>query len=61
MGTIEFENEKSALVHTGDVTQPIARLYRMKDGWHAKLAHLHTGKAWFGPFESPEEALTEIA
>jgi len=60
MGKIEFEDDKRAFVHTGDATQPVARLYRMNDGWHAKLSHLHTGKAWFGPFESPEDALPVI-
>ncbi|MFB2555292.1 hypothetical protein [Herbiconiux liangxiaofengii] len=61
MGTIEYEDEKRALVHTGDAARPVARLYHLKDGWHMKLAHLHTGKAWFGPFESAEQALAAIA
>ena len=61
MGKIEFEDEKRAVVHTGDVTKPIARLYRMADGWHAKVSHLHTRQAWSGPYETPEAALGEFA
>lgn len=61
MGNIEYEDDTRALVHTGDASKPIARLYRLNDGWHAKLSHLHTGKAWFGPYDSPEQALSAIA
>jgi hypothetical protein len=60
MGSIEYEDDDRALVHTGDVADPVARLYRFSDGWHAKLAHIHTGKGWFGPYESAEQALLAL-
>jgi hypothetical protein len=60
MGRIEFESDVQALVHGVDENTPVARLYRLKDGWHAKLSHLHTGKAWFGPFDSAEQALAAV-
>ena len=34
----------------------LATLYRMKDGWHTKLATEHTRHAWSGPFASAEDA-----
>jgi hypothetical protein len=35
----------------------LATVYRMKDGWHTKLASQHTRHAWAGPFESAQDAL----
>jgi cobalamin biosynthesis protein CobD/CbiB len=36
---------------------PLATVYRMKDGWHMKVTHRHDRFAWSGPFAAPEDAL----
>ncbi len=61
MGRIEFHENKSALLFVGEGELPTAVLFRLKDGWHAKLAALHTARAWSGPYESPEAALGAFA
>ena len=43
-----------------DRTSRIATVYRMSDGWHAKLSDDHTRSGWSGPYGSPEEALTQL-
>lgn len=60
MGRIEYEDEARAVVHADDFGRPIARVYHLQDGWHVKLTDVHTKKAWFGPFDSPEQAVTAI-
>ncbi|WP_291049989.1 hypothetical protein [Herbiconiux sp.] len=61
MGRIEFHENKSALLFVGEAEVPTAVLFELKDGWHAKLARLHTAQAWSGPYESPEAALGAFA
>jgi hypothetical protein len=41
--------------------QRLATVYRMKDGWHTKLASVHTRHAWSGPYDSPEAALDVLS
>ncbi|SDZ57600.1 hypothetical protein [Herbiconiux ginsengi] len=60
MGNLHFEGADRAIIHSGDIEKPIARLYLLKDGWHAKLATVHTKQAWSGPYDSPEAAVAEL-
>jgi hypothetical protein len=60
MGNLHYEDADRAIIHAGDIEKPIARLYLLKDGWHAKLATVHTKQAWSGPYESPEAAVAEL-
>ncbi|KQO11411.1 hypothetical protein ASF06_01785 [Agreia sp. Leaf244] len=39
-----------------DEHKRLATVYKMKDGWHTKLASEHTRHAWSGPFASAEDA-----
>ena len=41
-------------------TSRLATVYRMSDGWHAKLSDDHTRDGWSGPYGSPEEALMQL-
>ena len=43
-----------------DRTSRLATVYRMSDGWHAKLSDDHTRNGWSGPYGSPEEALSQL-
>ncbi|MCS5735620.1 hypothetical protein [Herbiconiux daphne] len=60
MGNLHYEGDDHAVIHTGDIEKPIARLYRLKDGWHAKLANVHTRQAWSGPYDTAEVALAAL-
>lgn len=60
MGNLHYESTDRALIHTGDIENPYARLYLLKDGWHAKLANLHTRLAWSGPYDDPEAAVADL-
>lgn len=44
----------------GDNTTRLATVYKMTDGWHAKLSDDHTGRAWSGPYGSAEEAMQQL-
>ena len=41
-------------------TSRLATVYRMSDGWHAKLSDDHSWNGWSGPYGSPEEALLQL-
>ncbi|WP_382307728.1 hypothetical protein [Herbiconiux sp. UC225_62] len=60
MGNLHYEGADRAIIHSGDIKQPVARLYLLKDGWHAKLATVHTKQAWSGPYDSPEAAVAVL-
>ncbi|MCS5716786.1 hypothetical protein N1027_01400 [Herbiconiux sp. CPCC 205763] len=60
MGNLHYEGADRAIIHSGDIEKPIARLYLLKDGWHAKLATVHTRQAWSGPYADPEEAVAHL-
>jgi hypothetical protein len=60
MGNLHYEGAERAIIHTGDIENPMARLYLLKDGWHAKLANIHTRQAWSGPYDTPEDAVTAL-
>jgi hypothetical protein len=44
-----------------ETTTRLATVYKMSDGWHAKLSDDHSRRAWSGPYESPEDALTQLS
>lgn len=57
--TLDILNDgRATVLGVDDQIEPkqVATIYRMKDGWHTKLANDHTRHAWSGPFESPELA-----
>lgn len=58
---LDVQNDGLAfiVVSHGDADEPkrLATVYRMKDGWHTKLASQHTRHAWSGPFDSADDAL----
>lgn len=57
---LEAQNDGLAFIlASNDEEAPnrLATVYRMKDGWHTKLATQHTRHAWSGPFVSAEDAL----
>jgi hypothetical protein len=56
---LDVQNEGLALIlasEDGNEPKRLATVYRMKDGWHTKLASQHTRHAWAGPFDSAEDA-----
>lgn len=56
---LDVQNDGLALIlASDDEGEPtrFATVYRMKDGWHTKLASQHTRHAWTGPFDSAEDA-----
>ena len=58
---LEAQNDGLAFILSSndddDAPKRLATVYRMKDGWHTKLATQHTRHAWSGPFASAEDAL----
>jgi hypothetical protein len=61
---LKFENVDTAVIvraTDGGGSENLARVYRLKDGWHAKLTNLHTKQAWSGPYGCAEDALKELA
>jgi hypothetical protein len=50
-----------ATVRNSGVHERLATVFRLEDGWHAKLTNLHTRHAWSGPYESPEAALEVLS
>lgn len=60
MGNLHYESADRAIVHSGDIEKPIARLYLLKDGWHAKLTNVHTRQAWSGPYADPADAVAKL-
>jgi hypothetical protein len=62
--TIEHHGDRRAyILHKGDddTTTRLATVYKMTDGWHAKLNDDHTRRAWSGPYDSAEEAMSRIS
>jgi hypothetical protein len=60
---IEHHGSRRAyILRTGDndTTTRLATVYKMTDGWHAKLNDDHTGRAWSGPYDSAEDAMTRL-
>jgi hypothetical protein len=60
---LEFENDSTAVIvrpTANGAVEKIARVYRLKDGWHTKRADLHTKQAWAGPYASAEQAFEEL-
>lgn len=56
---LEVQSDGLALILESDNdggSKRLATVYRMKDGWHTKLASQHTRHAWTGPFHSAEDA-----
>ncbi|WP_157411960.1 hypothetical protein [Agreia sp. Leaf283] len=57
---LDVQNDGLAFIleaRDDDEPNRLATVYRMKDGWHTKLATQHTRHAWSGPFDSAEDAL----
>jgi len=62
--TIEHHGRRRAYILKADgdnSTTRLATVYRMTDGWHAKLSDDHTQRAWSGPYGSVEEAAVRFA
>jgi hypothetical protein len=60
---LDVQNDGLAYVlacKVGEEPTRLASVYRMKDGWHTKLASDHTRHAWSGPFDSAEDALAAL-
>ena len=60
---LAIENDGLATILMSDEEgepQRFATIYRMKDGWHTKLASQHTRHAWAGPFDTAEEAFQAL-
>lgn len=56
---LDIQSDAVAIIFmSGDADEGkrLATVYRMKDGWHAKLTTEHTRHAWSGPFASAEDA-----
>jgi hypothetical protein len=61
---IEHQGPRRAYIlhkRDDDTTTRLATVYKMTDGWHAKLSDDHTRRAWSGPYESAEEAMTRFS
>jgi len=61
--TLDIQNDGLALIlisREGGEPRRLATVYRMKDGWHTKMANEHTRRAWTGPFASAEDAFEAL-